>query len=324
MADQLAVEAVADSQDTFTSKLFPKRLGNAQPIAYGGCTAGLAVNSACRTIPSSKYHICSVMGAFHGPAKIDRHVLCRVTRTRDTKTFVTRRVVAYQVQDDGTERTCLDLFVDFHVLEPELFRYSAVPTRQYAKGPTDPEATANYMELADRLVKQGYLPREAVEAQKTMFAMAEAFFETRQCLDGVSGQNLMGYAKHVKTNQAHLPVTDRTSAEYIRTRQRLDDEAENAAALTFLMDGGLSFLPLNLNNMNFGDAGACSTLDFALRIMTPNLAMHKWHMRERRTVGAAVGRSYSEARLWDEDGNLVAIESQNCIIRPRPKSASKI
>lgn len=324
LAQQLAVEAVADSQDTFTSIESPKRLGNAQPIAYGGCTAGWAVHSACKTLPSPKFHICNVMGAFHGPTRIDRQVFCRVTRTRDTKTFATRRVVAYQIQDDSTQRTCLDIFVDFHVLEPELLRYSAIPTRKYGTGPTDPESTASYTELAERLVRQGHLEAAAVDGQKNMFAMAEAFMETRQCLDGVSGQNLMGYAKHVKTTQDHLPIADRTSAEYFRARQPLTGEAENAAALTFIMDGALSFLPLNLNNMNFADAGACSTLDFALRIMSPTLAMQKWHLRERKTIGAAVGRSYSESRLWDEDGNLVAVETQNCIIRPPPKPKSKI
>lgn len=324
MAEQIAVAAIAGSQDTFTSLVFPKRLGNAAPIAYGGCTAGVAVHCACKTISNPNLHICSVMGAFHGPTKIDRHVLCRVTRTRDTKTFASRRVVAYQILDDGTERTCLDIFVDFHVLEPELFRYSAPPLRQYGKGPTDPEATANYRELADRLVKLGHIDQETADANREMFAMAEAFWETRQCLDGVSGQNAMGYAKHVKTTQEHLPMTDRTSAEWLKTKQPLSNEAEKAAALAFIMDGGMSFLPLNHNNMNFADAGACSTLDFALRIMTPNLATHKWHMRERRTVAAAVGRSYSEARLWDEDGNLVAVENQGCIIRPRPNTVSKI
>ncbi|KAJ8606466.1 hypothetical protein MRB53_040925 [Persea americana] len=245
MAVQLAVDAVAGSQDTFTSRVFPKRLGNAQPIAYGGCTAGLAVHSACKTVPNMK-HICCII---HGPTKIDRHVICRVMRTRDTKTFSSRRVVAYQTQDDGTERTCLDILVDFHVLEPELFRYSATLARHYGTGPTDPETTASYPELADRLVKLGHLDKKLAAANKKMFAMAEAFFQTRHCLDGVAGQNLMGYAKQVKTTQAHLPITERTSAEWLKTREPLRDEAENAAALAFIMDGGLSFLPLNLNNM---------------------------------------------------------------------------
>ena len=97
------------------------------------------------------------------------------------------------------------------------------------------------------------------------------------------------------------------------------------AALAFLMDGALSFLPLNLDKKNFVDAGACSTLEFALRIMVPGIRADEWHLRERRTMAAAVGRSYAEGRLFDEQGNVVAVETQSCIIRPPPgNSRAKI
>ncbi|KAK5955806.1 hypothetical protein OHC33_003447 [Knufia fluminis] len=319
MAEQIAVDQI--SPDTFTSRVHPQRMGNAAPIAYGGCTAGVAVHSACLTLPqdsNSNFHLYSVLGAFHGPTRIDRKLKCVVTRTRSTKTFQTRRVVASQTMDDGSERTCADFFVDFHVREAELFGYSARPSMGYGVGPMDPTHTAPTIEVAERLVRDGHISREAAEANGKMFAMAESFFETRQCTDGVSGQNLMGLAKDLTTTQDDRHITDKTSAEWLRTRTPLANEAENCAALAFIMDGALSFLPLNLDHKNFGDSGACSTLDFALRVMRPGVRMDGWHFRERRTVAAAAGRSYSESRLWDEGGGMVAVMTQSCIIRPPP------
>lgn len=317
MAEQIAVEQT--SANVFVSKILPQRMGNALPIAYGGCAAGIAVHSACKTVPPN-FHIYSILGAFHGPTQVDRKINCTVTRTRDTKTFVTRRVAASQTQDDGSERTCLEIFVDFHVLEPAFFEYSAPPSISYGEGPTDSKHTADMFEVAETLVRKGDLSRPVAEKHQKIFAMTDALFETRQCVDGVSGQNLMGVAKQVKTTQDHLNMTEKTSAEWLKTRALLKDEHENMAALAFIMDGALSFLPLNNDHKNLEDAGPCTTLDFALRVMRPGIKMDRWHLRERKAIAAAVGRTYAESRLWDEEGNLVAIESQSCILRPPGKA----
>lgn len=181
--------------------------------------------------------------------------------------------------------------------------------------------TASNDEVREKLVKDGHVAKEVAAAGKKMFAMMDSFFETRQCLAGISGQNLLGLAKHITTLQHDRPLPDRTSAEWYRLRVPLGSEAESAAALAFLMDAALSFLPLNLDKKNFEDAGVCSTLDFALRIMVPGFELHKWHLRERRTIAAAVGRSYSEGRFWDESGRLVCVANQTSIIRPVPHRA---
>lgn len=63
------------------------------------------------------------------------------------------------------------------------------------------------------------------------------------------------------------------------------------AALAFLMDGALAFLPLTHGGMWFDDVGACSTLDFALRVFVPSVDMGEWHLRERSTSrGEGEGR----------------------------------
>jgi len=191
----------------------------------------------------------------------------------------------------------------------------------YGDGPFDPVHTASTPEVADRLVTEGHVPRSAAVAYETMFAMSDTYFEARQCLAGVSGQNLMGLAPRLATTQDDRPIAEKTSAEWVRTRKSLSSEAENAAALAFIMDGALSFLPLNLDHKGFMDAGPCSTLDFALRLFVPRVEMGAWHLRERRTVAAGGGRTFSEGRIWDEKGVMVGSMTQSCILRPLAKDA---
>jgi hypothetical protein len=50
-------------------------------------------------------------------------------------------------------------------------------------------------------------------------------------------------AKRIETTQDHLQITGKTSAEWQRVIRSLPNQEEQAAALAFLMDGGLSFLP---------------------------------------------------------------------------------
>lgn len=75
--------------------------------------------------------------------------------------------------DDGTERVCADFFVDFHVWEEELFRYSVGPSvgMEYGRGPMDGEWTATMGEVAERLVREAHVSREAVEGSRLMVAM---------------------------------------------------------------------------------------------------------------------------------------------------------
>lgn len=333
LVDQVSVTPIAptsEGQLRFRSTHFPQRLGNALPIAYGGCAAAVSVSSAYATLATPNMHMYSLLGAFHGPARTDRPIICTVSKTRDTRTFATRRVVASQKIDldrpdgEANERTCMDVFVDFHVLEAGMMDYDPVPAGGYhAQGPMDPAHTATNEEIARDLLARGEITPAQADANRIMFAMSEAYYETRPCLAGVSGQNLMGLAKHIRTTQDHLPMPDKTSAEWIRTRAALPSESAQMAALAFIMDAALSFLPLNHDHKNFADAGACSTLDFALRVMTHDVDLRRWHVRERRTVQAGIGRTYGESRIWDQKGRLVGVETQTCILRPLPAGKEK-
>lgn len=173
-------------------------------------------------------------------------------------------------------------------------------------------------------VNQSHIEASRGALFEDTFSLMARFWEWRPCPEGVAGQNLSGFAKTRVTTQDHLRLSDKVSMEWQKCRSDLGGHAEQMAGLVFNMDGGLSFLPLLHDHKFLEDAGACSSLDFALRIFSDDLNLSNWHLKERRTIAAQGGRTYSEARLFDEQGNLVAIESQQSIMRPLPVTQSSV
>ncbi|KAJ9420069.1 thioesterase-like superfamily-domain-containing protein [Fusarium oxysporum] len=277
LAEQVAVDQV--SPENMSPRLNPIRMGNAMPIAYGGCTASIAVNAACHTAPPSM-SLYSVLGHFHGPASTDKKLHCSVTNIRDTRSFATRRVQVKQQQPNGKFRVCMEVLADFHVIEPSSWDYSEATCSKWPRA----EDCPNLEELVKGLLEKGSATEKQGKEFTKSFAANADFFETRYCTAGVSSQNLSGAARNTKTTQDTSPITEKVSAD----------------ALAFLMDGGLSFLPLSHNNMWFDDTAACSTLDFALRIFVPEVKMGEWH-----------------GKLWDKHGNLIASNTQQSIMRLR-------
>lgn len=340
-ADQISADPLPESgpdEFRFISRCNPERLGNVAPIAYGGCTIAIAVHAAHQTVgqhqsssnstssssSSPPFHLYSVLGAFHGPTKTDRKLNCTVTVTRNTKTFATRRVVAWQAQDDGSRRACADFFIDFHVEEPaSLLEYDAQPTvaNCLSRGPQDPVHTGSQEEILQRLLRDGHITQRHAVASRRMFHMATHFLETRYCTSTPTGVNLLGTAPSLPTPQDHLPLPQKASAEWLRTRWPLASEPLQLAALAFMMDQALSFLPLNHDHKGFTDAGACSTLEFALRVFVPTIDLARWHLRERRSAKAGHARTFSEGCLWTEAGELVCSMTQTSILRPPPPPA---
>lgn len=329
VSEQTAIEEIGPGQ--FRSKVNPGRMGNAKPIAYGGCTLGVAVRAAHEAVPRN-HDLYSVVGHYLGPAATTEKLVCTVHDTRTTKSFSTRRVVVQQRQTPTQRmRTCMELMADFHAQEPAApgMTYSAAPSQAYA-GPGRQSETPAVLRAGDLSAAE----TAAVARSRDVFALNERFLETRPCREGVAAQNLNGVLAGRPTTQDARPLADRTAAEWVRHKRSsshsgdgqeegesglLESPADQAAALAFCLDGGLSFLPLTLDGGWLGDVGACSSLDFALRFLAPRPDFNAWHLRERRTVAGGAGRTYSEGRLWDEEGNLVAIMSQQSIMRPKPE-----
>lgn len=277
---------------------------------------GVATAAACSTVPPN-YHLYSLVGHYLGPGLLGVKMLCTVHSTRTTKTFATRRVEVKQTSPDGTSRVCMELLADFHIEEPAVLTYSAPPRRKYS----GPETSPDLGSLGRRLLANGHITQEQAEMASAtgMFGLMGKFFDTRHPVEGQAGQNLFGIAKHMPTDQDSLQITERASAEWIKTLEPLDSRAEKMSALAFELDGALSFTPMAHSGLWFEDVGVASTLDFAMRLFVPDVDLSDWHLRERNTLAAAVGRQYSESRMWDQQGNLVASMTQQSILRSRPE-----
>ncbi|KAK7966961.1 uncharacterized protein PG986_001238 [Apiospora aurea] len=318
--EQTAIEEIGPGQ--FRSVHNPGRMGNAKPIAYGGCTLGVAVRAAYAAAVPPTHRLYSLVGHYLGPASTTEPLVCTVHDTRTTKSFATRRVVVQQAHRPTTTggeqtqtqmRTCMELIADFHAKEPAApgMTYSVTPSRAYA-GPDAQSETPVVLTTVLSAAEEA-----AVARSRDVFGLNERFLETRPCRGGVAAQNLNGILKARPTTQDALPLADRTSAEWVRNKTPLESPADHAAALAFCLDGGLSFVPLTHDHGWLTDVAACSSLDFALRAMAPRPDFNRWHLRERRTIAGGAGRTYSEGRMWREEGNLVSVMSQQSIMRAK-------
>lgn len=308
LAEHVALERC---DDHFVSTYIPQRMGNSAPIAYGGYAIALSIHAACKTAPHG-FHLYSVFGHYLRAVSTEAKLKCTPVELRRTKNFVTYRVAVEQNDlATGRLRRCMEVLVDFHKDEQSVLEYSAHPTRTYSHWR---DCTSWDRTLEESRVK-GSISETQSRQFKTLFGLSANLYEIRPCPEGVTSQNLMGLAKDVKTNQDDLSPTVKSSADWIHVKHPLQTEGEQMAGLGFIMDGVLSFLPLAHNHMFFEDVGACSSLDFALRIFSTCPKMDRWHLREAINHHAGNGRTYSESKLWDEDGNLVACMTQQSILR---------
>jgi len=211
--------------------------------------------------------------------------------------------------------------VDFHAAEKaSMLVYSAPPSQQYESWRSLP----TLQQQRQALVDAGRIDSTLAKTHERSFALMAKFFDHRLCPEGVAAQVLTGLAKKLPTTQDDRPLTSKTSADWFRVRETLDGNAQQMAALGFNMDAVLSFLPLTHSHAFFDDSGPCSSLDFALRVFSNGVDLARWHFKEMSTSVGAEGRTYSEARLWDEGGKMVASMTQQSILRPKAEKEKSI
>lgn len=228
-------------------------------------------------------------------------------------------MVVKQRQADGTTRSCLDVLADFHVTEPALLTYSARPVLNYS-GPAE---SSTIPELIQTALAKGLLEKDPrAESPARQFHAYDECLEIRVCPEGVEAQNLISILPGRPTDQDGRHVTARTSAEWVRSRGPLASAGEKAAVFAWIADG-ISGTATTHSKIGYGDVGAALTMDFALRMFAPEADLGKWLLREKKSPAAGVGRTYSESMWWDEQGNLVASMTQQCILRPSSQARAK-
>lgn len=162
------------------------------------------------------------------------------------------------------------------------------------------------------------MTRELVASYDKIFPLNDKFFERRSPPGAMFVETFGGMLGNVQTSQDALSLPSRTSSLWSRSRHALPTEGDRMGALAFFMDGALSFLPLTHSKMSMLEAGACSTLDFGLRIFSGSIDMSEWHFKEMKTVHGSNGRTCSESRLFNNARENVAVMTQQSILRPKP------
>ena len=322
ITDLLSLREISPTH--FESIFFPEKMGNAANQAYGGNTLAIAVNAALHTVPS-KFFLYTAMGNYLGPASADRTLHCSVRSLRTTKTFATRLVEVSQIRDSGESRLCLFMTADFHIQETHtVLTYSRPPRAKVSEVQHSPTTEENL----NTLLEHGTINEEDVKIHRALFKLEERLLERRICPESVMTQTFAGAArKGTVTTQDHIPLHDKSSSDYFRVKHHLETPAEHMAALAFIMDMGISFIPLVHSGRTLMEAGAQSSLDFALRVFVNGgeggVDLNAWNLREMSTVTGGEGRTYTEARVWDEKGRMLCNMTQQCILRPKLKVGDK-
>mgnify|MGYP002715204320 FL=1 len=354
-SDFLRLIAVRKTNDpwVFEAVSLPGRAGNQQPIAYGGCAIATALNAAGQTIKAEPRFVpYSVTGHFLGPASLDERYVCEVQAVRDTRSFATRYVTVKQ-KIKGEMRSVLALTLD--MIASKLSTREALDRAQATgKEAAKVQSLLRYQPKAktelDNIVKlessdehlkrrldSGDVDEFQIQAYHEFLGLWNKVFDTRIVLESIMTQNLFGL-KECETSQDHLSIPDRRVFDWFRLFQSLPPAREgnqltaggpdgqlpqttvmaHLCAVAFALDGGLAFAPISLSNEQMFKAGAASTLDFAQRYHTDVIDANKWMLREIQSVTAGWQRTFSEAQVFDQDGELVASCSQQCVLRAAP------
>ncbi|KAK6832081.1 hypothetical protein RU639_002571 [Aspergillus parasiticus] len=286
---QIAVEPLRPGH--FRSVENPTRLGALSEYVFGGNTIAVAVNAAYQTV-SDTYHLYSLCGHFIRPATTDRKLFCYVESIRDSKSFQTRQIRVSQVTDDGSTKLCLIALADFHIEEPySAVTYSILPETECA--PTT--------------------LRDDTSNNCNLYRDIQRFVDMRPIHDNDTSKKTL--KQNTRLNSPP-PSSSTITKEMFRVPEPLDNEAQQLSALAFYADKGLAYIPAIHNGYDLWQASACATLEFSLRIFVRDLNLGNWHLAEQKTFAAGNARAFSEGRIWNEGGHLVASMSQQTILRP--------
>lgn len=304
-----------ESKDSFTSFSKGIRAGNPQPVAYGGYVQALCVNAAAATLPEGFSHH-GFQGTYLGPTSTTIPVRLVVQRLRSTRTFQTRLVHAYQRTSNSEERATFFAIVDFiSAREPDSLIYYASPRLSYTPANQCPD----YREHLAARVQQGTLKPEIYNTFLDSFSSFLPIFEQRFCPEGVGFQNLWGIDRTAKTSQDAVPMAAKSTAWWVKSKVAFTDHPDGSAmhkaALVFWLDAATSFIPLTHSHRFWDSTTACSSLDVSVRFRSSKFRADEWILIEMCTEGGGEGRTIAVGKAWNEDGELIATATQNCILR---------
>jgi len=248
---------------------------------FGGQVAAHALVAASRTVPE-RYAVHSLHSYFLRPGDTAVPIVYDVDTLREGRSFATRRVLARQ-----HGRPIFVLTANFQVPEDGLDHQDAMPEVR------DPEACPP---LGDVLPKTG----EDSEAWQQEWAA----LEVRHASDSRPGGEIA------------IPGSAANVRLWIRVNGRLPDDAlSHTAAFTYASDMTLLGATLVPHGLHIGTPEVqAASLDHAVWFHRPFRA-DEWWLYDQASPSASGGRGLTFARVFTQDGLLVANVAQEGLIR---------
>lgn len=250
-----------------------------RPMVFGGQVAAQSLVAASRTV-EDRFVAHSLHSYFLQPGDPTTPTIYDVENLRDGRSFVTRRVIAQQHGRPIYAQT-----VNFHLEEPGFEHEESMPD---VPGPDDPSV---------RPVSR--------QAQEELHADQWNVADIR--FVGSSADGLDDDPAHPGRQRVWLRVSSPLP----------DDQFWHRAAFTYLSDMTLIGAAMAPHGISFGRGDAfVASLDHAVWFHRPFRA-DQWWLYDQVSPSVSSGRGLVIARVFTQDGHLVASVAQEAVLRPR-------
>lgn len=280
-ADRLRLERV--DRDIFTGWCH----AGAPLRAFGGQVAAQALIAADQTVEEPDRHVHSLHGYFIRPGRTTDPIVYLVDRTRDGRSFSTRRVSAMQYGE-----TIFTMSASFAIVEPTLEHQIEPPQVPGPEGLADFERPRA---ADDEGSSQGGFP---------LYEQLQVRLVDNETVAEVTGGNALRVA-------------------WVRTRERLpDDPIIHTCTLAYFSD--LTLIPTILEPHGGKPANMdlhLASIDHAMWFHS-SFRCDEWVMFVQDSPVARGGHGLARGEFFRRDGLLVASAAQEALLRrPGPKPA---
>jgi acyl-CoA thioesterase II len=277
LVDLLDLERIDDN--LFRGRQMPSAL----PRVFGGQAAAQALVAATRTVDPS-YVVHSLHSYFLQPGDTQAPTIYDVENLRDGRSFATRRVLGRQ-----HGRPIYALTANFQK-----------PEDGYEHQDRMPEVIA---------------PDQAIDARSALRAAG------REEADPLDSEWDVVDFRYVGSSRDLLPPDPAHPARqqfWLRVSSPLPpDPCQHVAAFTYLSDMTLVGAALAPHGVDLGGPEVLvASLDHSVWFHRPFRA-DEWWLYDQVSPSASGGRGLVTARVFTEDGSLVATVAQEALIRPR-------
>jgi acyl-CoA thioesterase-2 len=258
--------------------------------AFGGQVAAQALAAAATEVAAAR-PVNSLHAYFVRPGDTRKAIVYRVERTREGRSFSTRRVTALQ---DGA--AILVLQASFHVPEEGI---DHAPGSPVIGGP-------DAHPLGDPPARGGTSDARAIQTAEAQWLQEQSEKFRFELRFQESPTTLVARRGEVADGQRF----------WLRSRDPLPATAmAHACALTYASDMYLLSTALAVHGLSVRNGGyRASSLDHAIWFHRP-CRVDDWLLYEQSSPTSAAGRTYSTGRVFDHDGLLIASVAQEGLVR---------